>query len=71
MVLIDTDMVVTRPLGELIERAARGQGAWRSRTTSTASCPEWGELLDLGALGAAPYLCSGFVALGPRARAAS
>ena len=48
MVLIDADMIVTRPLAELIDRP-RGSGAWSpSPTTSTASSPEWGELLELG-----------------------
>jgi hypothetical protein len=63
MVQIDVDMVVTRHLGELIERARSGRVVafendlqrWR---------PEWGELLDLGELEPRPYLCSGFVAMG-------
>ncbi len=63
MVLIDSDMIVTRPLGELFEAAADGRVVAfvndRDRWV-----PEWGEVLELGELERRPYLCSGLVALG-------
>jgi hypothetical protein len=65
MVLIDADIVVTRPLTELFERAVRGDllafgtGIDRFR-------PEWGELLDLGPASPGPYLCSALVVCGGR-----
>ena len=46
MVLIDADMIVTRSLGELIERA---HGSRIDRPTAAArSSLEWGQMLDLG-----------------------
>jgi hypothetical protein len=60
MVLIDADMIVTRSLGELIERAAEGRlvAVINDRDRFV---PEWGELLGLGALRRGPYLSSGLV----------
>jgi hypothetical protein len=61
MVLIDTDMVVTRSLAPLLERAAE-DGVVGFRNPVDRFVPEWGELLDLGELERRPDLCSGFVA---------
>ncbi len=63
MVLIDVDMVVTRPLGELIETAREGKVVAFENDLQRFEAA-WGELLDLGELEQRPYLCSGFVALG-------
>jgi hypothetical protein len=61
-VLIDTDMVVTRSLGDLIDRADDGRlVAFRNHADRFR--PEWGELLGLGELERRPYLCSGLVAV--------
>jgi hypothetical protein len=62
MVLLDVDMVVTRPLGELLEAAASGRVvAFENDLDRFFS--EWGEMLELGPLSRSPYLCSGFVAM--------
>ena len=61
MVLIDTDMIVTRPLDELIAAAARGR-VIAFENNVDRFFPEWGELLGLGPIERKPYLCSGFVA---------
>jgi hypothetical protein len=63
MVLIDADIIVTRPLGELIVRAARG-GVLAFENNVDRFVPEWGELLDLGELRRRPYVCSALVCLG-------
>jgi hypothetical protein len=62
MVLIDADMIVTRPLGELIERASSG-GVVAFRNKADRHVPEWGELLDLGEVRRQPYVSSGLVAM--------
>ena len=49
MVLIDVDMVVTRPLGELIERAREGRVV-AFENDIDRFVAEWGEILDLGPL---------------------
>ena len=54
--LIDADMIVTRSLGELIERAARAGRRLRNRLDRFV--PEWGEMLGLGSCAAQPYVCS-------------
>jgi hypothetical protein len=63
MVLIDSDMVVTRPLGRLVEAAApdRVVAFENDRGRFVAS---WGELLDLGPATPRPYVSSGLVCLG-------
>ena len=61
MVLIDTDMVVTRSLAPLLERAGDGRVVGFANPVDRFVA-EWGELLDLGELERRPYLCSGFVA---------
>jgi hypothetical protein len=60
MVLIDADMIVTRPLGELIESAGEGRlvAAINDRDRFRS---DWGELLGLGAVRRGPYLSSGLV----------
>jgi hypothetical protein len=66
MVLVDADMIVTRSLGDLIERAARGE-VLAFGTGMDRFRPEWGELLD-GAPASRPpglpYLCSALVLSG-------
>ncbi|HEX6116097.1 MAG TPA: hypothetical protein VFY99_03285 [Solirubrobacterales bacterium] len=63
MVLIDVDMVATRSLAPLIERAARG-GVVAVKDRMDRFVPEWGSALDLGPVRRAPYVSSGLVALG-------
>ena len=63
MILIDTDIVVTRPLGELIERARPGRVIAFANDTDRF-VEEWGELLDLGELDRRPYVSSGLVLCG-------
>jgi hypothetical protein len=60
MVLIDADMIVTRSLDELVERARSG-AVVAVKNDRDRFCPEWGELLDLGELRRGPYLSSGLV----------
>jgi hypothetical protein len=62
-VLIDTDVIVTRPLTELIEQAGRGTVA-AFRTAYDRFFPQWGELLGLGTVRRRPYVCSALVLLG-------
>ena len=66
--LIDVDMIVTRPLGELIERARSG-GVVAFRNDRDRFVPEWGELLDLGPVRRQAYVSSGLVLLGGAAGA--
>jgi hypothetical protein len=61
-ILIDTDMIVTRPLDELIGRAARGK-VIGFRDRQQRHFAEWGEL-GLGDPRATPYVSSGLVFLG-------
>jgi hypothetical protein len=63
MVLIDADMIVTRPLTELVERAADG-AVVAVENDRPRHCPEWGELLGLGPVRRQPYVSSGLVAVG-------
>jgi hypothetical protein len=60
MVLIDADMIVTRPLDELIERAAAGEVLAVENDTDRF-VPEWGELLGLGPVRRQTYVSSGLV----------
>lgn len=63
MVLIDCDMVVTRPLREPLAAARTGKVvAFRDRMERFLG--EWGEALGLGPVHPGPYVSSGFVALG-------
>jgi hypothetical protein len=63
MVLLDSDMIVTRPLVQLIAEAARGRVVAFENNVQR-SVPEWGPLLELGPIERRPYLCSGCVAIG-------
>jgi hypothetical protein len=63
MVLIDADIVVTRPLGELIDRAAEGRVVAFENNVDRF-VPEWEELIDLGPIRRRRYLSSALVALG-------
>jgi hypothetical protein len=65
MVLIDADIIVTRPLTPLIEAAVEGKVV-AFENNRDRFVPEWGELLELGQIRRQPYLCSGLVAM-PRA----
>jgi hypothetical protein len=62
-ILIDVDMIVTRPLTDLIDRASKGRVV-AFRNNVDRFVPEWGELLDLGTIRRQPYLSSGLVAMG-------
>ena len=66
MVLIDTDMIATRPLGELIEAAAGGRVV-AFRNDRQRFFAQWERLLDLPAMRHGPYVSSGLVLLGGRA----
>jgi hypothetical protein len=63
MVLIDTDVIVTRPLTDLIETAAGGRVVG-FRNFSDRFFPEWGSLLDLGTPRRRPYISVSLVLLG-------
>ena len=63
MVLIDADMIVTRPLSELIEEAARG-GVVAFRDRQDRFVAGWGELLELGDARRRPYVSVSLVFLG-------
>jgi hypothetical protein len=63
MILIDADMIVTRPLTELIEEAGGGR-VIAFRASYDRFVPEWGELLELGPIRRRPYVSSGLVFLG-------
>jgi hypothetical protein len=62
-VLVDADMIVTRPLHELIERASNGAVVAFENDTDRW-VPEWGELLELGAISRRRYVSSALVTLG-------
>jgi len=62
-VLIDVDMIATRSLAPLIERAAGG-AALVFADPQRRFFSEWGELLGLGATRPGPYVSSGLVACG-------
>jgi hypothetical protein len=62
-VILDVDIVVTRPLTPLIEQAAEGRVV-AGGTGMDRYRPEWGELLDLGAVRPIPYLSTAVMALG-------
>jgi hypothetical protein len=62
-VLIDADIVVTRPLDELIARAAEPRVV-AIENDMDRFVPRWGELLGLGEVRRQPYVSSGLVLLG-------
>jgi hypothetical protein len=57
MLLLDVDMVATRPLAPLFDEAARGRVVVFNDPLDR-HVPEWGELLDLGSLRRGPYVSS-------------
>lgn len=63
MVLIDADMIVTRPLTELIGEAARGR-VIAFQNDSDRFVPDWGEILELGPIRRRPYASVGLVIAG-------
>jgi hypothetical protein len=63
MVLIDADIIVTRSLAELIDRAAEPRAIAVENDTARF-VPEWGEILGLGPVRRQPYVSSGLVAIG-------
>ena len=63
MVLIDADMIVTKPLGELLERVSAG-GVLAFCDRQERYFAEWGDLLGADSAIEQPYVSSGFVALG-------
>jgi hypothetical protein len=63
MVLIDADMIVTRSLADLIERASQGR-AVAVEDRLDRFVPEWGELLGLGTAHRRPYISSSLMFLG-------
>jgi hypothetical protein len=63
VVLVDTDMIVTRSMATLIDHASEGRVvAFEDR--QDRFFPEWGELLELGTARRRPYVTSGLVFLG-------
>ena len=64
MVLLDADLIVTRPLTELIEAAAQGSLV-AFRNDRQRYFAEWGELLDLEDVRPGPYLTSSALLFGP------
>src|SRR5687768_2737710 len=60
MLLIDVDMIVTRPLDGLFEQAGEGRVV-AFENDRDRFVPMWREVLDLGPLERRPYLCSGLV----------
>jgi hypothetical protein len=62
-VLLDADMIVTRPLTPLVERAAQGRVVGFAGGIDRFF-PQWGDLLGLGPARRHAYLCSGLVCLG-------
>jgi hypothetical protein len=63
MVLIDADFVVTRPLDELIARAAESRVV-AMENDMDRFVAQWGEVLGLGEVRRQPYVSSGLVLLG-------
>lgn len=62
-VLVDTDMIVTRSLAPVIERAAAG-GIAAFRNNSDRHVEAWSSVLGLGPIRRQPYVCAGLVAAG-------
>jgi hypothetical protein len=61
MVLIDADIIVTRPLTELIEEGRSGKVVAFADEVAHRFDPRWSELLGLGGLRHQPYVNSGLV----------
>jgi hypothetical protein len=64
-VLIDADMIVIRPLTDLVSAAAKG-AVVAFRNDRERFVPEWGQLLELGVASPRPYVSSALVILGGR-----
>jgi hypothetical protein len=62
-ILIDTDIIVTRPLTELIDTAAAGRVVG-FRNNSDRFFEDWGELLGLGPVRRRPYVSVSLVFMG-------
>jgi hypothetical protein len=62
MILIDTDLIVTRPLTELVEMASSGRVV-AFRNDMDRFVPEWGDLLDLGEVRRQPYVAFALVCM--------
>jgi hypothetical protein len=62
-ILIDVDMIATRPLGELIARASAGRVV-AFKNDRDRFVPRWGEILDLGPARRLPYVSVALVFLG-------
>jgi hypothetical protein len=63
MVLVDADVILTRPLGELLAAAGDGRVVAFSDRVPDRYFAEWGELLDLASVTPRTYLNVGLVAL--------
>jgi hypothetical protein len=63
MVLIDADMIVTRPLDELMRAASERGGVAAIEHGTDRFVPEWGELLGLGSLRRRTYVSGGLLTL--------
>jgi hypothetical protein len=63
MVLVDADLIVTRPLTELIDRASHGR-VLAVEHGRDRFFPQWGDLLGLGASRHRPYVSSSLVLMG-------
>ena len=63
MVLIDADVIVTRPLDELIDRASKGR-VLVVEHEHDRFFPQWGELLGLRSSRRRHYVSSGFILAG-------
>ena len=62
-VLIDVDMIATRPLAPLIDEAAEGR-VIAVKDNIDRFVPEWSQALDLPAVAERPYVSSGLIVLG-------
>jgi hypothetical protein len=63
VVLLDADIIVARPLTELIERASHGR-VLAVEHGHERFFPQWGDLLGLGASRPRPYVSSSLVLMG-------
>lgn len=63
MVLVDADVIFTRPIRELLASAAEGRVVAFPDRISPRYCVEWSELLDLDGVSPRTYLNAGLVAL--------
>lgn len=59
MALLDADIIVTRPLSELLDLAGEGRIAAFTDAVSHRHNPDWGDILGLGTTRRQPYVNSG------------